>query len=164
MASTESLGLMLFTIEIMKARLTSSGLSPFTLAFTNCRRMPCIASRSATPNASAMSCSPSSGSGWSMQNPCDKSFTRGAAAALGSLVAAIAVALSRSGTVFTSISPRARTGSARGSATREAILRRDAPVQLQFSEGCLACNRTEAHVVGQGHGRFTNGVMMEQCR
>src|SRR5712675_2836641 len=49
MASTESLGLMLFTIEIMKPRLTSSGLSSFTLAFTNCRRMPCIASRSATP-------------------------------------------------------------------------------------------------------------------
>src|SRR3981081_1589229 len=48
----------------------------------NCRRMPCIASRSATPNASAMSCSPSSGSGWSMQNPCDKSFIRGAAAAV----------------------------------------------------------------------------------
>jgi phage-related protein len=43
MASTESLGLMLFTIEIMKPRLTSSGLSSFTLAFTNCRRMPCIA-------------------------------------------------------------------------------------------------------------------------
>ncbi len=29
-------GLMLFTIEIMKERLTSSGLSPLTLAFTNC--------------------------------------------------------------------------------------------------------------------------------
>ena len=42
---------MLFTIEIMKERLTSSGLSPLTLAFTNCRMMPCIASRSATPNA-----------------------------------------------------------------------------------------------------------------
>src|SRR5467141_2251389 len=51
-------------------------------AITNCRRMPCIASRSATPNVSAMSCSPSSGSGWSMANPCDKSFIRGAAAAL----------------------------------------------------------------------------------
>jgi hypothetical protein len=33
-------------------------------------------------DASAMSCSPSSGSGWSMQNPCDKSFIRGAAAAV----------------------------------------------------------------------------------
>jgi hypothetical protein len=76
------LGLMLFTIEIMKERLISSGFSPLTLAFTNCFRMPCIASRSATPNASAMSRSPSSESGWSMENPCDKSFTRGAAAAL----------------------------------------------------------------------------------
>ncbi len=76
----ESLGLMLFTIEILKARLTASGLSRFTLAFTSCRRMPCIASRSATPNASAMSCSPSSGSGWSMAYPCNKSFIRGAAA------------------------------------------------------------------------------------
>src|SRR5450631_2414852 len=131
MASTESLGLMLFTIEIMKARLTSSGLSFFTLAFTNCRRMPCIASRSGTPNASAMSRSPSSGSGWSMQNPCDKSFTRGAAAALVRPVAAIAVALLRSGTVFTSISPRARIGSTRfGNA--QAIIRRGEPVQLQF--------------------------------
>jgi hypothetical protein len=33
MASMESLGLMLFTIEIMKERLTSSGLSRLTLAF-----------------------------------------------------------------------------------------------------------------------------------
>jgi hypothetical protein len=29
---------MLFTIEIMKERLTSSGLSPLTLAFTSCRK------------------------------------------------------------------------------------------------------------------------------
>ena len=82
MASTESLGLMLFTIEIMKERLTSSGLPPLTLALTNCRRMPSIASRSVAPSAFAMSCSPSSGSGWSIENPCDESFIRGAAAAL----------------------------------------------------------------------------------
>src|SRR5882757_9518556 len=68
----------------------------------NCRRMPCIASRSATPNASAMSCSPISGSGWSMENPCDKSFIRGAAAALAGPVAAIVVDIVRSGAVFMS--------------------------------------------------------------
>ena len=33
--------------------LTASGFCLLTLAFTNCRRMPCIASRSVTPNASA---------------------------------------------------------------------------------------------------------------
>src|SRR6266481_6246647 len=38
MASTESRGRMLFTIEIMKERLTSSGLPPLALALTNCRR------------------------------------------------------------------------------------------------------------------------------
>src|SRR5258705_13324074 len=43
------------------------------------------------------------------------------------------VALSRSGTVFTSISPRARASeSARGSATREATLRCGEPMQLQL--------------------------------
>src|SRR6267378_2884960 len=43
-----------------------------------------------------------------------------------------AVALSRSGTVFTSISPRARASeSARGSATREATLRCGEPMQLR---------------------------------
>ena len=75
-------------------------------------------------------------------------------------VAAIAVALLRSGTVFTSMSPQARIGSARfGNA--QAIIRCGEPVQLQFLEGCFACNRAEAPVVGQGHGRFTNGVMMK---
>ena len=43
-----------------------------------------------------------------------------------------AVALLRSGTVFTSISPRARASEARGSATREATLRCDEPVQLRL--------------------------------
>ena len=47
-------------------------------------------------------------------------------------VAAGAVALLRSGTGFTSISPRARIGSARGSATREATRRCGEPVQLQW--------------------------------
>ena len=55
---------------------------PLTLAFTNCLMMPYIASRSLTPSASAMSRSPSSGFGWSMENPCDISFIRGAAAVL----------------------------------------------------------------------------------
>ena len=45
MASMESLGAMLFIIEIMKARLASSGFCAITLAFTNCFRMPCNASR-----------------------------------------------------------------------------------------------------------------------
>ena len=105
MASMASLGLMLSTIEIMKARLTASGFRPFTLAFTNCRRMPSIASRSPTPNVSAISCSPSCGSGWSMANPRDESFTRGVAEALVRPAAVSAGGLSGSGTVFTSISP-----------------------------------------------------------
>lgn len=42
----------------MKARLTASGFRPFTLALTNCRSMPYIASRSATPKASDISRSP----------------------------------------------------------------------------------------------------------
>ena len=91
---------MLFTIEIMKERLTSSGLSPLTLAFTNCLIMPCMASRSATPNVLAMSSSPISGSGWSMENPCDSSFIRGAAAGLVWSVAAVVVDVVRSGAVF----------------------------------------------------------------
>ncbi len=52
--SMESLGLMRFTIEIMKERLVASGSFPLTLAFTNCLRVPCIASRSPTPNVSAI--------------------------------------------------------------------------------------------------------------
>nr|GAJ33723.1 hypothetical protein BDOA9_0129210 [Bradyrhizobium sp. DOA9] len=63
-ASMESLGAMLLIVEIMKARLASSGFCPTTLALTNCRSMPCIASRSAAPSASASSCSPTCGSGW----------------------------------------------------------------------------------------------------
>jgi hypothetical protein len=64
--------------------------------------------------------------------------------------------------VFMSISPwetgagkRARFGSA------QAILRGGEPLQLQLSKGFFACNRAEPPVVGQGDGRFTNGVMME---
>src|ERR1700722_13748356 len=95
---------MLFTIEIMKERLPSSGLPPLTLALTNCRRMPSIASQSATPNAFAMSCSPSPGSGWSMENPCGKSFSRGVASALVWSGAAIAVVMAASeAAVFMSI-------------------------------------------------------------
>ena len=101
---------MLFTIEIMKERLTSSGLSPLTLAFTSCRRMPCIASRSATPNASAISWSPISGSGWSMANPCDRNFIRGAAAAFVGSVAVIVVGMG-SGAAFMSGFPEV-TGAA----------------------------------------------------
>ena len=121
MASMESLGLMLFTIEITKERLTSSGLSPLTLAFTNCLMMPCIASRSATPRAFAMSCSPSSGSGWSMENPCDESFIRGTAAALVPSVAVIAVGIVRSGALFMSIFPGRRAESARFATRRRSF-------------------------------------------
>src|SRR6266436_786755 len=82
-----------------------------------------------------------------------------------------AVALSRSGTVFTSISPRARASeSARGSATREATLRCGEPMQLRRAgatsiagKDFLPAIALEEPVVGQGHGRFTNGAMMEQC-
>ena len=105
MASMESRGLMLFTIEIMKERLTSSGLSPLTLAFTNCLIMPCIASRSATPSAFTISCSPSWGSGWSMAKPCDISLIRGAAAASVQLVEESAVGTVRPGAVFMSRFP-----------------------------------------------------------
>src|SRR5438094_10280873 len=41
-----------------------------------------IASRPVAPSAFAISCSPSSGPGWSMESPSDESFIRGAAAAL----------------------------------------------------------------------------------
>jgi hypothetical protein len=62
--------------------------------------------------------------------------------------------------VHVDISSRTRIGSARfGSA--QAIIRCGEPVQLQLSEGFFASNRAEQPVVGQGHGRFTNGVMME---
>ena len=88
-----------------------------------------------------------------------------------------AVALSRSGTVFTSISPRARASeSARGSATREATLRCGEPVQLHepvqlrragatsiVGKDFLPAIALEEPVVGQGHGRFANCAMMEQC-
>jgi hypothetical protein len=50
---------------------------------------------------------------WMMENPSGKNFIRGAAAALVWPVAAIGVVLSRSGTVFMSISPRARGWQAR---------------------------------------------------
>src|SRR5258705_860242 len=79
-----------------------------------------------------------------------------------------AVALSRSGTVFTSISPRARASeSARGSATREATLRCGEPMQLRragatsiVGKDFLPAIALEEPVVGQGHGRFANGAMM----
>ncbi len=91
----------------MKDRLTSSGLPSLTLALTNCRRMPSIASRSVAPSAFAISCSPSSGSGWSMENPCDESLIRGAAAAVVGSVAAIVFGMARLGAVFMSRLPRA---------------------------------------------------------
>src|ERR1700693_961578 len=80
-----------------------------------------------------------------------------------------AVALSRSGTVFTSISPRARAWqAARGSATREAPLRCGEPMQLRragatsiVGKDFLPAIALEAPVVGQGHGRFANCAMME---
>src|SRR5882757_10209784 len=70
-----------------------------------------------------------------------------------------AVALSRSGTVFTSISPRARASeSARGSATREATLRCGEPMQLRragatsiVGKDFLPAIALEEPVVGQGH-------------
>src|SRR5882762_3807160 len=79
-----------------------------------------------------------------------------------------AVALSRSGTVFTSRSPRARASeSARGSATREATLRCGEPIQLRRAQQLRRADATsivgkdflpaialEEPVVGQGHGRF----------
>ena len=57
----------------------------------------------------------------------------------------------------TRIGKRARFGNAR------AIIRRGEPVQLQLWAR-IACNRAEAPVVGSGHGRLTNGVMMDECR
>src|SRR6266852_5451421 len=80
-----------------------------------------------------------------------------------------AVALLRSGTVFTSISPRARASeSARGSATREATLRCGDPMQLRragatsiVGKDFLPAIALEEPVVGQGHGRFANCAMME---
>ena len=86
-----------------------------------------------------------------------------------------AVALSRSGTVFTSISPRARASeSARGSATREATLRcgepMQLPMQLQLWVRIFACNRARGArcragpCVGQGHvpGRAMGVLQMAQ--
>src|SRR5713101_6890363 len=162
MASTESLGLMLFTIEIMKERLTSSGFSPLTLAFTNCFRMPCIASRSTTPNASDMSRSPSSGSGWSRQNPCDNSFIRGTAAALVWSDAAIAVAIFGFGAVFMSTFLGTRVERARfGNA--QAITSRGEPVQLQLWVGIFAQIAPNSALL-RGHGRLTDCAMMKECR
>jgi len=78
--------------------------------------------------------------------------------------------------VFTSISPRARASeSARGSATREATLRCGEPMQLRRADATsiagdatsivgkdfLPAIALEEPVVGQGHGRFANGAMME---
>src|SRR5229473_4214465 len=81
-----------------------------------------------------------------------------------------AVASLRSGTVFTSISPRARASeSARGSATREATLRCGEPMQLRQAQQLRRAHATsivgkdflpamalEEPVVGQGHGRLAN--------
>src|SRR5712672_3860820 len=83
-----------------------------------------------------------------------------------------AVALSRSGTVFTSISPRARASeSARGSATREATLRCGEPMQLRragatsiVGKDFLPAIALEEPVVVQGHGRLANCAMIEQYR
>src|SRR6266576_7124579 len=150
MASMESLGLMLFTIEIMKERLTSSGFCRFTLAFTNCVRMPCIASRSVTPNASAMSCSPSSGSGWSMENPWDKSFIRGVTAAVVRSVAATAVVLLKPGAVFMSIFSLARAPTARAVRQRagDHSLRRAGATSTVDKEFCGSSRRSARHQAG----------------
>jgi hypothetical protein len=103
---------------------------------------------------SAISRSPSSGSGWSMQNPCDESFMRGdaagAAAALALVVAADAALLVRSGTVVMSLFPRAHGLFARGSATPEAKLRRGEPVHFNCELGMSACDRAEQPVPGSG--------------
>jgi hypothetical protein len=61
-------------------RLTASGFCLLTLAFTSQDAMHRIAI--GHPQCLRISCSPSSESGWSMENPCDNSFIRGAAAAL----------------------------------------------------------------------------------
>ena len=157
----ESLGLMFFTIEIMKERLTSSELPPLTLALTNCRRMPCIASRSATPNASAMSSSPSFGSGWSMEMPCDKSFIRGAVAAFVWSVAAIAVEGVGSGAVFMlrslagargkrAVRPRAGDRSPR----RSFAIKMGEDFRLQIATDAPA---------SAGRRAFTDCAMMKEC-
>jgi hypothetical protein len=59
------------------------------------------------------------------------------------------------------ISSATRIASARGSATRRRSFATREPVQRQLSVRIFACNRAEASVVGQGHGHFTNGAMLE---
>src|SRR5712671_3836559 len=63
-----------------------------------------------------------------------------------------AVALSRSGTVFTSISPRARASeSARGSATREATLRCGEPMQLRRADATSIVGKDFLPAIAQSH-------------
>ena len=154
MASTESLGLMLSTIEIMKERLTASGLSPITLALTNCRSMPYIASRSATPKASDISRSPCSGSGWSMAMPRDESFIRGAHGRRG-FDWSRRLPLSCRGLELCSrrylLGPRASRTRFRQRAGDHSLRRAGATSMMGR---VFACNRAEPPVVGQGDGRF----------
>ena|SRR6266850_5622357 len=72
--------------------------------------------------------------------------------------------------LITYISSGSRIGSARGSATREATLRRGEPMQLRragatsiVGKDFLPAIALEEPVVGQGHGRLANCAMMEQC-
>lgn len=97
-----------FIIEIMKARLSSSGFFRITLAFINCLRMPCSASLSTAPSASAISRSPACASGCWITMLRRVSLIRGLCLLRSS--AATGLVLLRVRAVVMSMSPWGRAG------------------------------------------------------
>ena len=61
------------------------------------------------------------------------------------------------------ISLGTRAGSARGSATREAITRCGEPMQLQLWGRIFGQNRTEERAIARPSVRLTDCAMMKEC-
>jgi len=96
-----------------------------------------------------------------MENPCDESLIRGAAAALVWSVAAVVVDTVRSGAVFMSRFLRPRARGKRGSATRRRSFAAVIPAISMVGED-LSRNRTDAPAIA-GRGRMEDFGIMKEC-
>ena len=134
MASTESLGLMLFTIEIMKARLTASGFSPVHAGLHQLSQNAMHRIAIGDPQGvrhQLLRQAPDLDGRWRIRVV--RVLPAGLRQPWFDRLRPLPLPCCGSGTVFTSISPRARASlSACGSATRRRSFAAREPVQLQL--------------------------------
>src|SRR5882757_7580747 len=97
-----------------------------------------------------------------MENPCDRRFIRGGAAALVRSVAAIVVDMERSGAVFMLRFLEERARQARSSVTSRRSFAAVTPAISMVGED-LSRNRTDAPATA-GRGHLQDCGMMEGCR